>query len=75
MNVLASFRTISMIMLFLAHANVLVIGKGVYFVTLFIILSGFFSVYTFKGDCCQKVTICEMLKYGVMKIIKFYPLI
>ncbi len=70
-----SFRAIAMIILFLKHTRLFFLTKGAYFVTFFIILSGFFSVYTAKESAyTDPVKPSTCIKYGVSKIWKFFPL-
>lgn len=67
-----SFRFLCSIMVFLFHARV--IGNiGGDFVTFFIVLSGFFAIYTFR-DTYLTTPHTEGIKYLLRKLKKFYPL-
>lgn len=66
--VLYSIRFICCLMVFLFHAGVS--ETGGYFVTFFIVLSGFFAIYTLKDSEDNKII---DIKYLLHKIIKFYP--
>jgi len=67
-----SFRFLCSIMVFLFHARV--IGSvGGDFVTFFIVLSGFFAIYTFR-DTYLTIPYQEGFKYLLRKLKKFYPI-
>lgn len=62
-----SFRFICSMMVLLYHAGVM--ENGSYFVTFFILLSGFFSVYTYKEK-----DLGVSIKYMLCRMKKFFPI-
>lgn len=66
---LNALRGIAMIGIFAFHNDIL--PGGGYLVTFFIVLSGFFSIYSYKKKSLNTKII--PIQYGIDRIAKFYP--
>lgn len=68
---LQGLRAIAMISIFLFHAGLL--PNGIFPVTLFFLLSGFFMYYK-HNNISEELSIINSIKFGVNKIKKLYPM-